>query len=922
MNNYRKISFDIDFAGKKVLNTIQMPLEELTQNDFNSSLLTLKLMQGQELINLQGLSVVLNFLMPSGKDYVDTINAEMIDIENSIVSYSIPKDILSEVGMVVGTVSLYKEGYRYTSIVQFKFEVVSDFVEDGEIVESDNYPILAQMIGEVRNLKDEEMKRVESEIERIENEEERESSELQREMNEVERHEAENVRIINEQNREVKELERDQAERLREANSAKVKREEETRLEAETLRVQAESLRIEAESDRIQAESIRQMQESDRHEKELERQAAENLRVLAEIEREQKQNEFNARAEEVAVRIEEESQRISDLVEIEESKLVKPNDMVDYMGNQHSSLKAKSDSDVDYAVKTAIGEFNYLDYEGQHITATNSIEGHARSAILKGCTLVNVVPNKVIDYEATSDWSGYNALAQPTNDGQYYSWISTQDLKPNTKYLVRCYVEKLSTTGDQHYFLNNKNDATIFDEYLRLYNTGLHQWVLTSKSEFTEKTALVLRCQNATARGQIKIKDIMVIEYQEGMENWDIPYFEGMTSVKMPVLKTTGKNLFDKTKIIKSDFEYEKYQHQYYGKEIQLKPNTTYTIKPYLFEEITNTSFWTVLNIINNGKKLEVLNVNKTGSNANDKMLTATFTTNETGKIGYSIYSHQNSELSWLGNLPFEIQLEEGTEPTSYEPYKSNILTTPEEVVLRSLPNGVCDTFNLNTGECIQRIGEITAAELEPGDYYKSNLELENTIQFGMLTRGKEKLRAKTNAKSVCNIIPIMSGNDDVFHARFDGGSPYSSFTIWIDKTKLETEDVFGLIKWLRDNNAVIQYELATPVIKTVDLSDNVVYSYNGTTHYSCSSEEGSLVPTLSVKVPTDVQEVISEQRKIIGEQEEAQNILIDSQLSLYESISGVQTLQTDGEEVQMPQYIIDLYELAYKRGIRKKGER
>ena len=28
------------------------------------------------------------------------------------------------------------------------------------------------------------------------------------------------------------------------------------------------------------------------------------------------------------------------------------------------------------------------------------------------------------------------------------------------------------------------------------------------------------------------------------MENWEIPYFEGMQSVKMPVLTTTGKNLW------------------------------------------------------------------------------------------------------------------------------------------------------------------------------------------------------------------------------------------------------------------------------------------------------------------------------------------------------------------------------------------
>ena len=41
------------------------------------------------------------------------------------------------------------------------------------------------------------------------------------------------------------------------------------------------------------------------------------------------------------------------------------------------------------------------------------------------------------------------------------------------------------------------------------------------------------------------VKGLMIIEYQEGMENWDIPYFEGMQSVKMPVLRTTGKNLVD-----------------------------------------------------------------------------------------------------------------------------------------------------------------------------------------------------------------------------------------------------------------------------------------------------------------------------------------------------------------------------------------
>ena len=73
---------------------------------------------------------------------------------------------------------------------------------------------------------------------------------------------------------------------------------------------------------------------------------------------------------------------------------IEPSEKVDYIGKQHSKLRDTMNANVDYIIKTAIGEFNYLDYEGQHITATNSIEGHAKSAILSGQTLVNSCEKK------------------------------------------------------------------------------------------------------------------------------------------------------------------------------------------------------------------------------------------------------------------------------------------------------------------------------------------------------------------------------------------------------------------------------------------------------------------------------------------------------------------------------------------------
>ena len=64
---------------------------------------------------------------------------------------------------------------------------------------------------------------------------------------------------------------------------------------------------------------------------------------------------------------------------------------VDYMGNKYETLKQANDANVEYAVKTAIGEFNYLDYDGQHITATDTIAGQAKNAVVEGQTLVNLV---------------------------------------------------------------------------------------------------------------------------------------------------------------------------------------------------------------------------------------------------------------------------------------------------------------------------------------------------------------------------------------------------------------------------------------------------------------------------------------------------------------------------------------------------
>lgn len=69
---------------------------------------------------------------------------------------------------------------------------------------------------------------------------------------------------------------------------------------------------------------------------------------------------------------------------------------------------------------------------------------------------------------------------------------------------------------------------------------------------------------------------------------------------------------------------------------------------------------------------------------------------------------------------------------------------------------------------------------------------------------------------------------------------------------------------------------LTQEVVKTVDLSNNHVYSYKDVTHYDCSSAEGSLVPTLSIDVPTNLPAMVTRQKTLIHELEVENKALTD----------------------------------------------
>ena len=367
---------------------------------------------------------------------------------------------------------------------------------------------------------------------------------------------------------------------------------------------------------------------------------------------------------------------------------------------------------LNYIVENPIGNFPYETVTANPTAIVHHVVPYAyKSAILKGQTLVNLVPKKIIDHIASSDWDGYCCLVQNSKQS-FDQWRTLQDLKPNTKYYISCYVETFEDANNKDYCLNNPSVESIFGDSMIINGVGRYQWLSTTKSELTDEIFIVLRSQNAHARGAIKIRDIMIIEYQEGIENWDIPYFEGMQSVQMPVLKTFNNIV---------DFSNEKLEFEY-GVYFGQKSDGT--------DQVNNkgvpSSFVYTLNyiIILDGKDKMTFYGNDTvidrvvWFDENKKQVGSTVNINNrtldipTGAKYFRLLINdsrfvEDKELAKDNIGHYNIYYGGANQVFNNEPHKSNILTVNADVTLRS--NGdVYDEINLLTGRLTQRIDENT----------------------------------------------------------------------------------------------------------------------------------------------------------------------------------------------------------------------
>ena len=449
-------------------------------------------------------------------------------------------------------------------------------------------------------------------------------------------------------------------------------------------------------------------------------------------------------------------------------------------------------------------------------------------AILKGKTLVNLV-GKDKKRIILADGKDIRGLTEFSGSKQYTVYFKVEQINNNGIIRLQYF------NGSKFISAENKNIVV-----------GVNTITFTTPANTTD-----IRFQNSNGVTELIIDDLMILEGD--YTNIDIPYFEGMQSVKKPVLSTTGKNLFDINKAVKIDEE--KFNETNYvsnnngvltlisDKSIEFviskekfEVNTQYTLTFKVLGTAAFHSGWIKIyhtdgsaKILANSATPNVESFIKITSDANKKV----------DRI--SIFGNRASTPKF-----YDIQVEKGVQSSSYEPYKSNILSTTEDVTLRGIGD-VQDELNLLTGELTQRIGEIVLDGSENWRAEPFTVGTDQLLRFCL----EGVSNCKRNAKALCDKEKVMEfdhANEDYVRA--------TTNLIWIYRKDLTTT-VEDLKQQLQANPYTIQYQLATESVKTVDLTtvnengESVSFlPLEGTMNVHSSGE--IIQPTFDMSVPVE----------------------------------------------------------------------
>ena len=425
--------------------------------------------------------------------------------------------------------------------------------------------------------------------------------------------------------------------------------------------------------------------------------------------------------------------------------------------------------------------------------------------------LTNLFTNDTSMYahNTTVTNSGGTVTVTSTAISQWASAIYYLDLKPNTKYVIMWDgLTFTQTSSGIDYIISVCENDTIFSHMGNKFTT-LRSIIFDTG----DKSAINIRIHatlSNTETGTTTVTGLRVFEYDDYLRSVDlqsIGYFSGTKNVAVKPIKTCSKNLYPYGDInftpTSTGWFDAKGNSQMTG-DIASKSHSRFLLKKgtYYFSIGSNTNAFCQLT---DDKE-------NMGVNAN-----SSFTLQEDKYVTLRVKVTTANTSATVTN----IQIERGETATAYVAHDSRYYEPDGQnaIVLRSLPSGVCDTFNLQTGEYTRRIGEIIIDGSEDWTLSTKFSSTYNSYYFALnetyrkdIKYVNDKYQLLLDEKDLGEKIGIYMGSNQGKIAPF-----ISSDKMTLSEFK----------EYLQSNPITVQYQLSTPV--TTIIPRTIKRNNNGT---------------------------------------------------------------------------------------------
>ena len=798
---------------------------KFNQFDNNTSDFFMRITNGGNLVDIEKAIVVLAIIKPSGK-----VASQFVEVENGLVYADLKPSMKDEIGTYTAQAMLILEDERVvTDAISYEVEEDKIFsLLNDSVRTSEEFTLLTDMLSRLSTIETNEEQRVINEAERILSEENRKIEEVKRveaelirqheeadrakydairESNENIRKQNESIRLTNETNRideEAKRVEEEakrvEAEQLRKDNYNFMTEDEERRRveanahkEAEKLRVSAENTRVNEEAKRrtteqarVSAENTRVSNENTREANEVTRQTNETQRVEAETQRQSRYNSFILDAEANANNFEnytntakvKEEERKSNELDRKSQEAKRVSNEVERISNENTRkanevVREKNETSRQYVFENKVDE---VDKKIIEINATkdnfvSSINTKVDTKISELNTTkdnfvssVNTkVDNKISEIEvAKSDMT--NTVSNKVNEVETRFNALTSSQQQDAEVI---------DARDGETSLKARLDRDI-EKAKQVYVDVEGSHISSDSSVGYAKDVEIL---GNTVQSASNLADIRSVgDKVEGQELYEIPVlsvgknlFDGI--IEMGDISATGEEVASKT-ATRTSF-------------IRIKKGINYVVSGNRI----NSSSWT---------KIMHYDINK-------KFIATKYSVDSTVDGFIKVVKHNPNQEQW------NFQIEEGTQPTPYEPYIEDKLTILSPVQL-------------------EKVGDIADRLIEKGGVWGVEKNIKTVVFDGTVVNGDVSSNFPSDNSSMFYIVFTDTANDSVLicdkfpnknishisNRNVEGvfvsvNGSNNAFYFRIFNDKLPTQDVQGFKQWLSENNVTIKYKTVNP---------------------------------------------------------------------------------------------------------------